>query len=518
MSLETLVEAIDHDTRTSLAAFVPEIVLSLTIVAMLLVRVVFVSTRRDAFWIALAGSLLAAGWSVADWSQGSVLVPEALGGEIFSGLLVYDPFTQFLRMLLCGFAVAFCIQTRITGVPDQEDAADLYALALGGLVGMLLMAQANHVLMVFIGVEMASVPAYVLVGLQKGERRASEAALKFSVYGAAAAGIMLYGMTLLVGALGTAHLPTMATQLAITLSEPALADRTGVLILGAVMTLVGLSFKLTAFPFHFWCPDAFAGATAEVGAYLSIASKAAAIALLVRLTLPLAEIDAARRFLIDLLGLMAITTMTFGNLAAYGQVNFKRLLAYSTIAHAGMMMLPVVAALATSGSTQHDALAALNIYLVVYLLMNLGAFTFVALLRNELGSERIADSAGLVRVVPGFVICVAVLMFSLIGLPPWAGFLAKLHVFWALASAQLWVLLVVAALNTVLSLVYYLHVVKTMTWNEPPAHRSASELGHRLSLLSSPGGVFLGVVCLPLATLIVFWEPLVQLARQAAWS
>jgi len=237
------------------------------------------------------------------------------------------------------------------------------------------------------------------------------------------------------------------------------------------MVMVGLAFKLSAVPFQFWAPDVFEGAPAEVGAFLSIASKAAALALLVRLGLgfgfvepsletqvaaravsqeqakvvstapasPAAEkpslraaLQPARTYMAELIGLLAAVTCTFGNLAAYGQTNMKRLLGYSTIAHAGYMMMPVAAAVAMTGSDAagaRDAVASLAFYVGIYLFMNLGAFAGVAYLRNALGSEQIEDYAGLVRRSPGLAVCLAIVLFSLVGLPPLAGFSAKFAIF-----------------------------------------------------------------------------------------
>ena len=286
-------------------------------------------------------------------------------------------------------------------------------------------------------------PSYALAGLLKSRPRSSEAALKYAVYGAGAAGIMLYGISLLAGVLGSCHLPTMAERLADGIATGALSNRYMVMALGGLMIGVGLAFKLSAFPFHFWCPDVFEGATAEVNAFLSVASKAAALALLVRVavgftTLP-AKSDSAhlpggiaavstsdgqqatfrlasmqtdraegkdhlapvRRYLTLLVSLIAAVTCTFGNLAAYGQTNIKRLMAYSTIAHARFIMMPIAAAIALSGSNlaaAREAYCAVPFYVGLYLFMNLGAFAIIAFLRNTTRSEEIADWAGLVRI------------------------------------------------------------------------------------------------------------------------
>jgi len=419
------------------------------------------------------------------------------------------------------FAVLFALFTWLSGVPDRDDANDFYVLVLGATLGMCLMVSANHVLMVFLGIEMASVPMYALSGLLRERRKGSEAALKFAVFGAATAGVMLYGISLLVGALGSAHLPTMAGRLAGLIQSGADSGRLLVVVLGGLMLMVGLAFKLSAVPFHFWAPDVFEGAAAEVGAFLSVASKAAALGLLARLAATFgylgsdtAALQPAREFMAGLIMLLAAVTCTFGNLAAYGQTNIKRLLAYSTIAHAGYMMMPVAAAVVLMGRGKEDAAAAvasMALYIAVYLFMNLGAFAVAAFLRNKLGSEEIADYAGLVRRSPGVAVCFAVILFSLVGLPPLAGFSAKFAVFSYVFDANLLALLFIGVLNTVLSLFYYVRIVKTMMLDEEPPGRPAATI----PLLSGPG-VYCAAVTLPLLVIFVWWGGLFELASAAA--
>lgn len=568
MDFYQLIEGVRHDTLdVSLPRFGPELALCVTIVAMLLARLPRWGGRLHAFWIAMAGSItgviLAEPWHFL--APG--MSPERV--EIFGGLLVYDGLTVFFRSVLLVFAVLLLVLTRLSGIPDREDSPDFYTLVLGATLGMCIMASANHMITLFMGVEIASVPSFALAGIMKGRRTASEAALKYAIYGAGTAGVMLYGISLLAGALGSVHLPTMAHQLA-TLSADALAERQLPLVLGGLMVAVGLAFKLSAVPFHFWCPDVFEGATAEVNAFLSVASKAAALALLVRVGLGFASIpptyehqaaharadraavagaeggpavhraayraeavvaqadepgavpraDALRpvqRFVAGLIALLAAITCTFGNLAAYGQTNIKRLLAYSTIAHAGYMMMPVAAAVAMIGqkpAAAQEAVAAVCFYVGVYLFMNLGAFAVVALLRNAMRSEEIADYAGLIRACPGVVICFGIILFSLLGMPPLSGFVAKVLAFAALVQADepmMYSLLVIGALNTVLSLFYYLRVVKTMALDPEPQQRLPVDFS-----LVSPGGVYLALVTAPVVVLGVFWNALNAWAQAAA--
>ncbi|MFM8705875.1 MAG: NADH-quinone oxidoreductase subunit N, partial [Planctomycetia bacterium] len=343
--------------------------------------------------------------------------------------------------------------------------------------------------------------------------------------------------------LGTCHMPSMATEIARVVDAGTAGGSVMVLALGGLMVAVGLAFKLSAVPFHFWCPDGFEGAAAEIGGFLSVASKAAAGALLLRVCFGLgvspteggaaaANLSAStlwsagglgstRHFIVYLVGLMAAVTCTLGNLAAYGQTNMKRLLAYSTIAHAGYLMMAVAAAVALVGvdpAAAREAVAAVAFYLATYLFMNLGAFAIVALLRNKLRSEEIDAYAGLVRSSPGIVVATAVVLVSLIGLPPLAGFVAKFLVFSSLVQAVaagaerplMLVLLVVGGINTVISLFYYLRVLKVMTFDPPPADR----VGGEFSLVSLPGAVITALV-VPVVVLGVFWSGLYACARLA---
>src|SRR5689334_6890101 len=291
MTFQALVNSLTNDTlQISLPLFRPELAICATIVVMLLVRVFSFGYRLDPFWLALIGTFIAFYYALPAGGLSHITaIGEAKRQEIFTGMLVYDSMTMFFRLFLLAFAFLFIILVRITGLADKQDGQDFYTLLLGSTLGMCLMASANHLMTIFLSVEMASVPSYVLAGILKGRRQASEASLKYAVYGAGAAGVMLYGISLLAGLLNTAHLPTIAAQLAARYGDMSGGEIT-VLALAGLMISVGLAFKLSAVPFHFWCPDVFEGATAEVNAFLSIASKAAALALLVRVALGVSTI------------------------------------------------------------------------------------------------------------------------------------------------------------------------------------------------------------------------------------
>ena len=478
MNFSELLDNLIEDTfPKSLGMFSPELALCATIVVLLLVRLVNLDRKLPAYWIALAGTVCS--FLLACVQFIGQIEPEVY----FTGMLVYDQFTVFLRLFLLLFLILVIALTVISGIPDSEDGPDFYTLILGATIGMMMMAGANHLLILFLGIEMASVPSYVMVGFLKGRRLSSEASLKFVVYGAGAAGVMLYGTSLVAGLLGTADMSELASRLNVLFTSEAGmgVPMVRTLVLGALMVMVGLAFKLSLVPFHFWCPDAFEGASAEVAGFLSVAPKAAAFALLVRFVLALVGdgTGALADVYVSLgigLGIIAAVSATFGNLAAYAQNNMKRLLAYSTIAHAGYMLMAVAAmvVILNSGgnpievkSQAATCLEGLMFYLAVYLFMNLGAFAIVALIRNEIHSEEIKDYAGIGRQVPILGIGMAFCLFSLVGMPPFGGFFAKLIIFNSLLVAgdvhwSMWAVLAVGGLNTVFSLFYYLRVLNVM--------------------------------------------------------
>ncbi len=540
MDIGSLITGTLNDTlAVSLPLFRVELAIAATVVLLLLCRMLPVLRHADSAVIAFGGAAFALWYAWCDlrglpgspWLLADAVASPARQ-ELFGGLVVFDSLTAAIRLLLAGFLVLYILFTKVSGIPDREDGADFYTLVLGGVLGMCLMVSANHLLMVFMAVEMASVPSYALAAILKGRKAASEAGLKYAVYGAGAAGIMLYGISLLAGVLGTCHLPSMAAELARLVGEGGAGGEVMVLALGGLMVAVGLAFKLSAVPFHFWCPDVFEGAAAEVGAFLSVASKAAAVGLLLRLAFGLGTTETGqavaaagladvRHFMVYVIGLMAAVTCTLGNLAAYGQTNMKRLLAYSTVAHAGYLMMGAAAAVALMGvepEAARRAVGALVFYLATYLFMNLAAFAIVALLRNRLRSEEIAAYAGLVRSSPGIVVATAVVLVSLIGLPPLAGFVSKFLVFSSLAEAiqagaekpLMLVLLVVGGFNTVISLFYYLRVLKVMTFDPPPADR----VGEAFPLVSLPGAV-VTALAVPVLLLGLFWSGLYAAAQLA---
>ena len=548
--------ALQASTYRSLMLFLPELILCGTIVLLLLGRLTSVDKCIPTHWIAMLGSMAAFFVVILQFNALSMVVDaEPAGGlqitisilnklsapfaggpaELFTGLAIHDVFSVYFRGFLLFFLVFVIALTVLSGIPDQDDSPDFYTLLCGAVVGMMVMSSANHLLMLFMGVEMASVPSYALTGFFKGRRQSSEASLKFVVYGAGAAGVMLFGISLLAGITGTAQFDELGNRLHSIFSSgfgmhhPAAR----IVVLAMLMISVGFAFKLSIVPFHFWCPDAFQGAPAEIAGFLSIASKAAAFALLVRFSLAVTTSanDVVQGLSLSLglgLGALAVISATFGNLAAYSQRNAKRLLAYSTIAHAGYMLMAISALLvlrSTIGSStpvtseqSERAIEGLLYYLAVYLFMNLGAFTIVALIRNQIFSEEIDDYKGLVQQSPLLAVCMCICLFSLVGLPPLGGFYGKFFIFAAVFDATsvhwfMWVVLAAGGLNTVISLVYYLRVAKVMCIDTRPADAREVVLNS-----NSSSGMYVMLVSGMVLVLGIFIQPLSRVAHHAAAS
>ena len=423
-----------------------------------------------------------------------------------------------LVLLGWNLTVTLCLLTgvpRPSADPADDDGPDFHVPLAGVALGSVLMAQSNHLLMLFLSVEMASVPAYVLVGFRKGSREAGEAALKYLVFGAGAAGVMMYGASLLASVTGTLSLPALGDRLTavrldgLAWDEPGLG---GAAILGAVFVLCGLAFKLSLVPFHFWSPDAFQGALAEVAGFLSVAPKVGAFALLVRFGLSLdGPFDTAGPRLLTGIGLAcavaAAVSMTFGNLAAFAQRDLQRLLAYSTVAQSGTVLLGVAACfLGVGGGDFHLAAAGLAgtlLYLVAYLFLNLGAFAAVAVFRNRTLRTDVASLAGLGPRMPWAAGCFALFLVGLTGLPPTAGFVGKLAVFAAaLADREHAPLLfacgLIAAANTVASLFYYFRPVRSLYLDAAPAGTPSA------APVSGAERAYLALLALPVLLILPF--------------
>lgn len=459
----------DDTLRGSLPLFLPELVVVATIVLLLLGRVSGFDRLIGPAVVALVGSATACG--VAVMQLDAMFAAGRTDAPLFSGLLSCTYVGVYVKVLAAAAAAFTVLLTGTTKLPDREDGPDYYTMLLGVTLGAMLTASAEHLLMVVVAIEMMSVPGYVLVGFQKGRAKSGEAALKYLVFGSGASGTMLYGTSLIAGTLGTASLDEIGVVLAAgTLPAGGTAVSLGVLFLTA-----GVAFKLSLVPFHFWSPDAYEGAPAEAAGFLSVAPKVAAFVVLVRLVEMLPADAAAGSGLIDtprfgmLLAGLSAASMTLGNLGAFFQRDLKRLLAYSSISHAGYLTMGVVA-FACAGDRQ--GLSGLLYYSAAYVAMNLGLFAVVAVVRRLTRGESVDAVAGIGTRKPVLGLAAVVCAVGLIGLPPTGGFIGKIAVFAATYAAGLngsaavtpwcWGLLACAGVNTVLGLFVYLRIVKAM--------------------------------------------------------
>jgi NADH-quinone oxidoreductase subunit N len=384
----------------------------------------------------------------------SLLKVAGMKRSLFDGMYVLDGFTVFFTILfLCiaGFAVllSWGYLTRM-----RLHAGEYHALLLMSTLGMIVMAASNDLITIFLGLELMSLALYVLVGYRRSHLDSNEASLKYFLLGAFASGFLLYGIALVYGATGSTDMRAIAAFLA---GSPMLGSP--LLVVGGALLFVGLGFKVAAVPFHMWTPDAYEGAPTTVTAFMSAGAKAAGFAALLRIVLvalPDLQLDWK-----PVLTFVAALTMTVGNVAALLQQNVKRMLAYSSIAHAGYLLVAVVAG-GTAGAT------AAVFYLAVYSVMNLGAFGVLALLGRD-REERVlvADFAGLGFRQPLLALAMTVFMVSLGGIPPTAGFMGKIHVFGAALDAGHLGLVIIGVLNSVVSVFYYLRVTVAMYMQEP---------------------------------------------------
>jgi NADH-quinone oxidoreductase subunit N len=487
-------------TATDFYYLLPEIVLTAGALLVLVLAVLLPPARTRALSWLTAGVLGATALA---------LLPAA--GEhqtIARGLMAVDGFALFFKLLFVAAAAAtVLISPRYLEV-EKVAPGEYYFLILSATLGMMFMAGGIDLITIFVGLETMAVSFYVLTGYLRPNRKSNEAAIKYFVLGAFSLAILLYGMSLLYGLTGSTHLRTIAT--ALVYGEP------GLLLPFAVMLLVaGIGFKIAAVPFHMWAPDVYEGAPTPITAFLSVGSKAAAFAMLLRIFiegLPAFRVDGLGTVWGEPLGwasffyVLAIISMTVGNLGALTQGNIKRMLAYSSIAQAGYVLIGVVA------GTTRGVTAAL-IYLMVYAFMQLGAFAVIVMLRRkDIAGDELKDFTGLYRTNPGAAIAMLLFMLSLGGIPPTAGFMGKLWLFGAAIDAGYIWLAVIGVLNSALSLYYYVRVVVFM-W-------MADEEGVEAQRLRIPPALAAVLVVMVFATIALGIYPqwLFEVAQASAAS
>ena len=478
----------------SLSYILPELILTGTILAAFIADLL-VTNKERVGEIALVGTAL----SLLAVSR-LVGVPD---GWLFGRMIVQDPFTVFFKVIFA-LATMSAIWMSLGSKEVNANQGEYYGLLVSSTLGMYFMSSASNLLMAYLALEFVSLTSYVLTGYLRHDRRSGEAALKYLIYGGVASGTMIYGMSWIFGLTGSMDFAHINAAL-----MHGDANKLAVFI-AVLLTLAGFGYKVAAVPFHMWVPDVYTGAPIPIAAFLSVGSKAAGFALLMRFFYPaLSHLGADGTWQVlpgvdwpQLVLVLCMVTMTLGNLAALSQRNLKRLLAYSSIAHAGYMLMGFVV-------LSNEGLRAMMFYMVVYYLMNIGAFLVVMIVANSTGREDIEGYRGLAwRGGAAPAVALAVFLFSLTGLPPLAGFIGKFYLFAAVIRQQFYFLAVVGVLNSVISLYYYARVVRTMFFDFPEGDEAPVTVGlHNGSLMWG--------LCAATLVLGVYWSPVIGLAERS---
>ncbi len=477
------------DNLQSLRYFLPELTLLSAALMVILSDITLKSHRRFVNpALTLLAMILAGYFALVD------SVPE---GTLFQGMLALDNFSQFFKLLLliAGFLVVLSSLDSVElSVVHQ---GELFVLLLVVTAGMILLTNSTNLAMLYLSLELVSLSSYIMVGYLRSDRLSNEAGLKYILYGAVSTGAMLYGFSLLYGMTGTLDLYAIRDTF---LSQGIEPFGHFTILLSLILILAGFGFKTASVPFHFWCPDVYAGAPTPVTAFLSVAPKAAGFGILARFFFSgLSQTSGAQWGMVHglnwpaILIAISVMTMTLGNVAALTQNNLKRMLAYSSIAHAGYIMMGAVV---LSGEGQR----AMLVYLFVYLFMNLGAFLVVTVIYNSDRTFEIDGYNGLFRRSPFLAVAMSVFLLSLIGIPPFSGFLGKLYVFGAVINQGLIWFAVVGGINATVAAYYYMRVMKAILVEETNGNSSPLTI----SLLNR---ALLVVLLVPNILLIVFWNP-----------
>ncbi|KAB2876770.1 MAG: NADH-quinone oxidoreductase subunit NuoN [Bauldia sp.] len=455
---------IDATTLPDLMPALPEIILAVGALVLLMIGVFSGERSTSTVTILAIGLIVVAG---------AVLVVAPAEGTTFNGAFILDPFARFMKVLaLIGSGVAIVMSIGYARAQKFER-FEYPVLIVIATLGMMMMISASDLIALYLGLELQSLALYVVAAINRDSVRSTEAGLKYFVLGALSSGMLLYGASLIYGFTGQTTFAGIAAALE---GQP----RSLGLIFGLVFLIAGLAFKISAVPFHMWTPDVYEGAPTPVTAFFAAAPKVAAMALIVRVVVsPFAPATADWQQIITFI---SIASMVLGAFAAIGQKNIKRLMAYSSIGHMGYALVGLAAG-------NQAGVQGVVIYLLIYMAMTLGAFACILAMRRSEGMvEDISDLAGLSKTHPTMAFMLAMILFSLAGIPPLAGFFAKFYVFLAAIQAGLYPLAVIGVLASVVGAYYYLRVIKIMDFDEPVA--SFQPMATELRVVLGVSGAF----------------------------
>jgi len=467
----------------NLGLLAPELSLAGTAIVVILLDLVI--QRKG--WLAvvsIAGVVVSAGFTLVMWGGSSQ--------AIFNNMLAVDSFSLFFKLLFLVIAALVILSSADYVSKFAHFQGEYYALVLLAALGMMLMAATADLVSIYVSLELASISLYALVGFLK-DPKSTESSLKYLLLGAVASAVLLFGMAMVFGFTGKTQLGEIAGAIGAVSSHAILVSPA--LILGIVLLIAGFGFKMASIPFHMWVPDVYEGAPTPITAYLSVGSKAAGFALVLRVFFSAFGIDWLSLHWGIVFAVLSAIGMTLGNVAALPQANIKRMLGYSSIAQAGYLMV----GLATVGfSSAADVVGRSGIlfFLASYSLTNLGAFAAIIAISSKLDSDLIENYAGMGKRAPLLALGLTLCLISLIGMPPAAGFMAKFYIFSAAVRYGLLWLVIIAVLNSVISAYYYLRVVKVMWFGEPASEERVPSSGAlRVALsLSCLGVLLLGII------------------------
>jgi NADH-quinone oxidoreductase subunit N len=438
----------------------PELSLTLLALAVMVVDL-FIKRRVVTVTVALVGLIIPMGFAISQvFLVGPLVANHTLPGiHAFFGMFTVDQYAMFFDIIFLMIAAVIILSSySYVGKYVKAD-GEFYTLMLFSVTGMMFLASTTELLTIYISFELTSIPLYVMAGLLRTGERSAEAAVKFVLLGAMSSAILLYGFALLYGLTGTTDLTGIATSI-----KNGVQNGNVLVLIASVLILAGFGFKISAVPFHMWAPDIYEGAPTPATAFFSVGSKAAGFAAMLRvfITGGLGQVNLTS--LTTIVSIIAVLTMTLGNFVAAVQTNVKRMMAYSSIAQAGYIIMGFAASLSGQNS---DASSAVLFFILVYVITNLGAFAGIIALANATGGEKIEDFRGLAKRAPLLSAGTALCLLSLGGIPPTAGFVSKLFIFTAVWGQGLYWLVVIALINTVVSLVYYGRIVKAMYFDAP---------------------------------------------------
>jgi NADH-quinone oxidoreductase subunit N len=488
----------------SISLLFPEVSISVFLILILLIDLILGKNKKAIPYIALAGIIVSLYFVLNQLNFSGFAFGKVYNYSDNFGMITVDSFGAFFKVIvIVSTSLVILFSFSSEEIKKSFDrAGEYYTLIFGMVLGMFLMISASDLILIYLSLELLSLSSYVLAGFTKLRERNSEASLKYIIYGAVSSGLMLFGISLFYGMTGSTNLYIINSLM----QAPSI--NTFTLAIATILVFTGIGYKISAAPFHFWTPDVYEGAPITITAFLSVASKSAGFALLIRFvkTSFISSINPSGHWQMipvfpwkELLTIVSILTMTLGNFSALWQNNLKRMLAYSSIAHAGYLLLGLVV-------LSNQGLIAILIYFSIYAFMNLGAFFIVMLIANKIGSEDIEDYKGLGYSTPFLGVTLGMFLISLIGLPPSAGFIGKLYLFVALIDSNMIVLAVIAILNTVISLYYYIRVLKEMFLSKP----STRFAPFKVSIFNI---IVVLILLTPVVVFGVYFTPVVDFAK-----